>query len=195
MLAPMVTVGSGRGRSLLAWLAVLAWAAAAAAAPPAFTDAHGIHVEAVASLSERQLNVHVATAALDQAVDVRILLPAGYADAPRAFPVLYLFRGTSGRAADWVDAGDAEAATAGLPLIVVMPDGGYDGDGGGRFADWSTAAPSAGRQAGHDARQPAGPGTGVAGALRQPASDPGRALIRPAPGRNVSGLTFPRATH
>jgi S-formylglutathione hydrolase FrmB len=32
--------------------------------------------------------------------------------------------------------GRAEETTAGLPLIVVMPDMGFDGDGGGWFADW-----------------------------------------------------------
>lgn len=136
MLASMVAAARSVGRSLLAGLALLARATVAVAAPPAFGDGYGIHVEAVASLSDRQLNVRVATAALEQAVDVRILLPAGYADAAGAYPVLYLFHGTGGRASDWVDAGDAEAATAGLPLIVVMPDCGYDGDGGGWFSDW-----------------------------------------------------------
>jgi S-formylglutathione hydrolase FrmB len=72
-------------------------------------------------------------------VDVRILLPAAYASETRDYPVLYLFHGTSGRASDWIDAGAAEASTAGLPLIVVMPDCGFDGDGGGWFADWFNA--------------------------------------------------------
>jgi S-formylglutathione hydrolase FrmB len=51
-------------------------------------------------------------------------------------PVLYLFHGTSGRASDWVTTGEAEQATAGLPLIVVMPDAGFDGNGGGWFTNW-----------------------------------------------------------
>ncbi len=127
----------GEVRSVcLLWLALLLWAAEAAAAPPPLSDGYGIHVEAVQSLSDRQVNVHVSTAALEQAVDVRILLPADYDAETRAYPVLYLFHGTSGRASDWVNAGDAEASTAGLPLIVVMPDCGFNGDGGGWFADW-----------------------------------------------------------
>jgi S-formylglutathione hydrolase FrmB len=75
--------------------------------------------------------------ALGRPVDVRILLPRGYdPDAARRYPVLYLFHGTSGRASDWVEMGDAEATTEGLPLITVMPDAGFDGDGGGWFTDW-----------------------------------------------------------
>lgn len=126
--------------ALLAALLALAGAAArpARAAPtPAFVDAHGIRVEHVASLGTRQVAVRVRSAALPHAVDVRLLLPAAYADEPaRRYPVLYLFHGTSGRAADWVTLGDAEAATADRPLIVVMPDCGFDGDGGGWFANW-----------------------------------------------------------
>jgi S-formylglutathione hydrolase FrmB len=91
----------------------------------------------VASLGSRQVNVSVLSPALGRPVDVRILLPDGYADDPGArLPVLYLFHGTSGRASDWVKAGEAEQATAGLPLIVVMPDAGFDGNGGGWFTNW-----------------------------------------------------------
>ena len=121
-------------RALL--LAVLAPALVAAQATPRLEDAHGIRVDAVEQLDPRQLAVQVSTAALQQPVDVRILLPDGYAGGARRYPVLYLFHGTSGRASDWVNAGNAVETTAGLPLIVVMPDAGFDGDGGGWFADW-----------------------------------------------------------
>jgi len=104
---------------------------------PQLVDGSGIHVESQQQLDARQLAVHVSTSALQHAVDIRILLPADYAASPeRDYPVLYLFHGTSGRASDWVNAGDAEATTDGLPLIVVMPDAGFNGDGGGWFADW-----------------------------------------------------------
>jgi S-formylglutathione hydrolase FrmB len=115
---------------------VVAPARAAEVAPPAFVDAAGIHVEAVTQIDGRQFDVSVSTAALGRAVDVRILVPEDYATSNAPLPVLYLFHGTSGRASDWVDAGDAEAATAGLPLIVVMPDAGFDGNGGGWFTNW-----------------------------------------------------------
>lgn len=107
------------------------------AASPAFHDAFGIHVENAESLDARQLAVRVSTAALQHPVDVRILVPDDYdADPKKRYPVLYLFHGTSGRASDWVMFGHAVETTAGLPLIVVMPDAGFDGDGGGWFTDW-----------------------------------------------------------
>ena len=104
--------------------------------PLELADGYGIHVDAVEQLDARQLHVQVSTAALQHAVDIRILVPADYADTDRSYPVLYLFHGTSGRASDWVNFGDAEQTTAGLPLIVVMPDAGFNGDGGGWFANW-----------------------------------------------------------
>ncbi|MBO2464163.1 alpha/beta hydrolase [Actinomadura violacea] len=122
-------------------VAVGAWRPAAAAQTSAsvrFFDADGIHVERVQRIDERQYAVRVSTAALGRAVDVRVLLPTGYTQRKSArYPVLYLFHGTGGRASDWVQKGDAEATTAGKPLITVMPDAGFDGDGGGWFTDWA----------------------------------------------------------
>jgi S-formylglutathione hydrolase FrmB len=104
---------------------------------PAFVDAAGIHVVGVEQLDARQYNVSVLSDALGRAVDVRILVPERYASRPHdRLPVLYLFHGTSGRASDWVKAGEAEQATEGLDLIVVMPDAGFDGNGGGWFTNW-----------------------------------------------------------
>ncbi|MEY2447500.1 MAG: hypothetical protein QOH79_976, partial [Acidimicrobiaceae bacterium] len=108
-----------------------------ASAASRFVDAAGIHVESVTQLDPRQFSVSVSSPALGRAVDVRILVPDDYAQhRRRRLPVLYLFHGTSGRASDWVDTGDAEAATEGLPMIVVMPDAGFDGNGGGWFTNW-----------------------------------------------------------
>jgi len=111
--------------------------ARAAGARPSFADANGIHVISVRQLDDRQYDVAVLPSALGRPVDVRILVPADYAAHPGGrYPALYLFHGTSGRASDWVKSGDAEATTKGLPLIVVMPDAGFDGDGGGWFTNW-----------------------------------------------------------
>jgi len=113
--------------------------ASLAASKPAVTfhDAHGIHVVKARHLGGRQYNVSVGSKALGRAVNVRILLPSGYAaDPDRRWPVLYLFHGTSGRASDWVKQGGAKPTTAGRPLITVMPDAGFDGDGGGWFTNW-----------------------------------------------------------
>lgn len=126
----------GRLLSLCA-LVLATLAPVAGAASPAFHDGFGIHVEGAEALDTRQLAVHVSTAALQHPVDVRILVPDDYdANPKKRYPVLYLFHGTSGRASDWVMFGHAEETTAGLPLIVVMPDAGFDGDGGGWFTDW-----------------------------------------------------------
>jgi S-formylglutathione hydrolase FrmB len=73
------------------------------------------------------------TPALAEDTRVRVLLPAGYDPSGNTrYPVLYLLHGASLDSAAWTNAGDAEAISAGYPLIVVMPDGGYFG----YYADW-----------------------------------------------------------
>jgi S-formylglutathione hydrolase FrmB len=110
---------------------------APAEAIPTLEDGYGLHVTAETQLDPRLLAVTVSTAALPDPANVRILLPTGYASHPdERYPVLYLLDGTSGTAADWTTMGDAEQTTAGLPLIVVMPDITLNGDGGGWCADW-----------------------------------------------------------
>lgn len=110
--------------------------AARADAPTFAGTAAGIEVISSERLSPRLHTVKVRTDALPRPVDVRILLPAGYDAGDDRYPVLYLFHGTSGRAADWTTTGDAERTTAGAPMIVVMPDAGFDGNGGGWFTDY-----------------------------------------------------------
>jgi poly(hydroxyalkanoate) depolymerase family esterase len=72
---------------------------------------------------------------------VCIYLPPGYDDGSHRYPVLYLLHGAFGWQDDWLVQGDAQAildrvraADPAADLIVVMPDGGYDGrwldDGG-----------------------------------------------------------------
>jgi S-formylglutathione hydrolase FrmB len=126
-------------------LSALTATRANAATPVAFKDAGGLHVVSFARITDRQYDVSVSTPALGRAVDVRILLPSAYQRNRQRLPVLYLFHGTSGRASNWVDFGQAEEATAGLPLIVVMPDAGFDGDGGGWFTNWVDTATALGR--------------------------------------------------
>ena len=60
---------------------------------------------------------------------VNVLLPDGY-DAARRYPVLWLLHGANGGTDSWIP-GIAELA-AGLPAIVVMPDGGTFG----MYTDW-----------------------------------------------------------
>jgi S-formylglutathione hydrolase FrmB len=104
---------------------------------PVFSDSSGIHVVSAQQVDARLWALSVESPALGRAVRVRVLLPTGYADSLDArYPVLYLFHGTSGGPDDWLTQGDAAATTAGRPLIVVMPDAGFDNDGGGWFTDW-----------------------------------------------------------
>jgi len=70
--------------------------------------------------------------------DLDILLPTNYNPATH-YPVLYLYDGTEGLASNWTQDGDAEALTAGLPLIVVMPNIDIAGDGGGWCNNWTSS--------------------------------------------------------
>jgi S-formylglutathione hydrolase FrmB len=73
------------------------------------------------------------TPALVGETRVRVLLPATYdAEPGRRYPVLYLLHGGTGSYLDWTTQGEAEALSAGLPLIIVMPDG----SGFGGYMDW-----------------------------------------------------------
>jgi S-formylglutathione hydrolase FrmB len=65
-------------------------------------------------------------------VHVDVMVPVGYqSSGVRRYPVLYLLHGFSGTYHDWVDNG-VESIVGDLPLIVVMPDDGYDGS----YTDW-----------------------------------------------------------
>ncbi len=112
-------------------------AAAARPAPASFLSGDGLQVSSVQRLNQRLYEVVVSTPALPGPAAVRVLLPASYESEPkRRYPVLYLFHGTSGGAADWSEKGEAEQTTEGLPLIVVMPDIGLEDDGGGYCTNW-----------------------------------------------------------
>lgn len=139
--------------ALVATLSILAAPAPAAVQPAAqpaaqaavqpteratgpFRDGRGIEVVSADRVGARQWRLVVRTAALARPVRVVVLLPRGYATSGRRYPVLHLLHGTSGGATDWVEQGGVVAATRDLPLVVVMPDGGYDGNGGSWWTDW-----------------------------------------------------------
>ncbi|MBV9933784.1 MAG: esterase family protein [Actinobacteria bacterium] len=72
--------------------------------------------------------------ALNGPVHANVLLPTGYdapANAGRRYPVLYLLHGHGGNHTDWISH-DADKIVGDVPVIVVMPDGGYDG----WYSDW-----------------------------------------------------------
>jgi S-formylglutathione hydrolase FrmB len=116
-----------RQLTLAAVLACLLWAAPAAAQDP--------RLESSQRLSPRLQELTLRTSELAAPTGVRVLLPAGYRRHPaRRYPVLYLLHGASGDQRSWTTEGqgEAEALTAGLPLIVVMPAGGR----GGFYTNW-----------------------------------------------------------
>lgn len=97
---------------------------------------HGLHVNAVRAVTPREINVNVSSAALGKPVDVRVLVPRGYAAHPAVrYPTLYLYAGTGEHAGDWTTYGDIQKLTAHRDLIVVMPDVGF-GIGDGWFSNW-----------------------------------------------------------
>jgi S-formylglutathione hydrolase FrmB len=121
-------MSSGMKLRLLTIVASLALAAPAAAAE----DPQLLGSERI---SPRLQELTLRTSELAAPTKVRVLLPATYGSRPaRHYPVLYLLHGASGDQSSWTDPGqgEAEALTAGLPLIVVMPDGGR----GGFYTDW-----------------------------------------------------------
>jgi S-formylglutathione hydrolase FrmB len=120
---------------LLACCAGLTAAAADANEFP--TGAGAITVTSREQLSPRLSEFKLTTPALASETIVRVLLPRGYAQHPTTrYPVLYLLNGCCDYDVDgaqaWTTHGEAEQATDGVPLIVVMPAGGR----GGFYTDW-----------------------------------------------------------
>ncbi|MEO6471105.1 MAG: alpha/beta hydrolase family protein [Aeromicrobium sp.] len=113
---------------------------AALATAPAHADpisGQGLTVTATNVIDTRQTEYTVTTSALEKPVHIRVVMPTGYdPSSARRYPVLYLYHGTSGRPSDWINAGDALNSTAGRDVILVLPEAGYDGDGGGWFVNW-----------------------------------------------------------
>ncbi len=109
----------------------------AAQADPAVNNGNGLSVVSTDAIDSRQTEYTVATTALKHPVRIRVVLPTGYnAAAAKRYPVLYLYHGTSGTPADWVTGGDLLRTTAGTDIITVLPESGYNGDGGGWFVNW-----------------------------------------------------------
>lgn len=76
---------------------------------------------------------------------VHVVLPTGYQqDRSRRYPVLYALPGTSNRASVWLTNIKTVEMTRDLPVIVVIPDGTYEADGGGFYTDWVDTTTSRG---------------------------------------------------
>lgn len=134
------------GRSCLAPLLVLLSGALLSCESPKSDQHRQRSAEAITVLdqqqdSDRLLRFQVSTASLEMstAVPLRInlLLPTGYEESPeQRYPVLYALPGTSNTANVWINNIDTVELTAALPLIIVIPDGTFDADGGGFYTNW-----------------------------------------------------------
>lgn len=120
---------------------------------------------------------------------VRIILPAGYADTSRRWPVLYLLHDAPGDVTSWTVQGKAYDSLKDLPVIAVMPDGGGGNDPAGWYSDWEDGSyqwqtyhmeimlpylETHLRVLGDGHRAIAGPSMGGYGAMRYSVAYPGR---------------------
>jgi S-formylglutathione hydrolase FrmB len=121
------------GRRRLRRLIRLAMVMTIALTPAADAEANALRLVGSKRLDPRLVELKFQTPALSGDTNVRVLLPTGY-DPSRLerYPVLYLLHGSADDYRSWTDKGDAERLTAGLPLIVVMPNAGN----GGFYSDW-----------------------------------------------------------
>ncbi len=84
-------------------------------------------------IDARLVALTLQTPALSEPTRVQILLPERYDSTPATrYPVVYLLQGAVDDYTAWIREGNAEALTAGYPMIIVMPDAGKDGF----YSDW-----------------------------------------------------------
>ena len=103
-----------------------------------------LELRGVERLTPRLSELLAFSPALERETRVRILTPPAFDPRSDPLPVLYLFHGggLDSDQTNWTVKGDAEALTDGLPLVVVMPDGGK----GGWYMDWRTPKTAHGPQ-------------------------------------------------
>ena len=102
----------------------------ARATPPV---AGKLSVVSTKALDARVTDYTLDSPAMQADVHVNVMLPVGYdPSAATRYPVLYLLHGALGGYMNWFGDGDVEQLIGERRLIVVMPDGGYDGS----YSDW-----------------------------------------------------------
>ncbi|HEY0018013.1 MAG TPA: alpha/beta hydrolase family protein [Longimicrobium sp.] len=80
------------------------------------------HAQAAAASDTSRVRIVSIPGSLPEPRNAVVVLPAGYHDSPRRYPVLYLLHGHDGGHRNWLDRTNLLAHTARLPLIVVLPD-------------------------------------------------------------------------
>lgn len=102
----------------------------AAAAPPADD---GARITARKWLDRRTLDLTVKSPALGESVKVRVLVPKGWSRmSDRTWPVLYAYHGGRDTYVSWTRSTDIERLSAAYGVLVVMPEGGWEGS----YTDW-----------------------------------------------------------
>ena len=109
--------------------------------PKPSTKSSAIHVSDMNFDSDRVTRYLVSTDSLEMSestpLRINVILPTDYDSNPtRRYPVLYALPGTSNTADVWLKNIDTIAMTEPLPLIIVIPDGTFDADGGGFYTNW-----------------------------------------------------------
>lgn len=120
--------------SLILAGAVLAGGCAAPSEPSATAPNKAARVVSVNKIDDRTRDVVLDSPSVGE-TRVRLLVPAGFETNPnRRWPVLYLFHGANDPDTYrcWTRSTDVAALTAGLPLLVVMPEAGTEG----YYSDW-----------------------------------------------------------
>jgi len=130
-------IGRGRAPRALVLGFLVALVGSVPVQPAASAGSPGLELRSAQNLSPRLTQLSVYSPALAHDANVRVLTPDGFELGRDHLPVLWLLHGGFGSSADWATVGDAEALTANLPMIVVMPDAGT----GGWYTDWLRGTP------------------------------------------------------
>jgi S-formylglutathione hydrolase FrmB len=113
--------------SLVVATAVVAGGCAAGNESPTAGPGKAVRVVSVTAVNDRTRNLVIDSPSVGT-VRVRLLLPVGFeADPNRRWSVLYLLHGKDDTYLSWTRSTDIATLTAGLPLLVMMPDGGMEG--------------------------------------------------------------------
>lgn len=118
-----------RVMSLVLAGAVVAGGCAAPSESSAAAPSKAVRVVSVDKVNDRTRDVVIDSPSVGE-TKLRLLLPVGFeADVHRRWPVLYLLHGADDPDTYkcWTRSTDVAALTAGLPLLVVMPEGGTEG--------------------------------------------------------------------
>lgn len=92
--------------------------------------------------TERLREESVESAALGRTMRYRVLVPEGYGQSLRRYPVLVLLHGLMGNYRDWSTRSNLAEHSRNIPLVIVMPDGenswytNSEGDAKAKFEDY-----------------------------------------------------------